>query len=83
MTAAGVGPLTRPVTSTEPGAHQAVLDLPFSEQGVGTIAGPHVRLRQARRQYHGGPAMPHSPSRRPGLGGLAVVSLMLFTAVPA
>jgi copper transport protein len=38
MPAAGVGPLTRPVTSTGPAAYQAVLDLPLSGQWVVTIA---------------------------------------------
>jgi copper transport protein len=38
MPAAGVGPLTRPVTSTGPGAYQAVLDLPLSGQWVVTVA---------------------------------------------
>ncbi len=38
MPAAGVGPLTRPVTGTGPGAYQAVLDLPLSGQWVVTIA---------------------------------------------
>lgn len=32
MPAAGVGPLTRPVSATGPGAYQAVLDLPLSGQ---------------------------------------------------
>lgn len=38
MPAAGVGPLTRPVTGAGPGAYQAVLDLPLSGQWVVTIA---------------------------------------------
>ena len=38
MPAAGVGPLTRTVTGTGPGAYQAVLDLPLSGQWVVTIA---------------------------------------------
>jgi copper transport protein len=38
MPAAGVGPLTRPVSVTGPGAYQAVLDLPLSGQWVVTIS---------------------------------------------
>lgn len=38
MPAAGVGPLTRPVSATGPGAYQAVLDLPLSGQWVVTIS---------------------------------------------
>ncbi len=38
MPAAGVGPLTRPVSGTGPGAYQSVLDLPLSGQWVVTIA---------------------------------------------
>jgi len=38
MPAAGVGPLTRPVSATGPGAYQSVLDLPLSGQWVVTIA---------------------------------------------
>lgn len=38
MPAAGVGPLTRPVSVTGPGAYQAVLDLPLSGQWLVTIS---------------------------------------------
>lgn len=38
MPAAGVGPLTRPVSVTGPGAYQAVLDLPLSGQWVVTVS---------------------------------------------
>jgi copper transport protein len=38
MPAAGVGPLTRPVTGTGPGAYQSVLDLPLSGQWLVTIS---------------------------------------------
>jgi copper transport protein len=38
MPAAGVGPLTRPVAATGPGAYQAVLDLPLTGQWVITIS---------------------------------------------
>lgn len=38
MPAAGVGPLTRPVTSTGPGTYQAVLDLPLSGRWVVAVS---------------------------------------------
>jgi copper transport protein len=38
MPAAGVGPLTRPVSVTGPGAYKAVLDLPLSGRWVVTIS---------------------------------------------
>ncbi|WP_420124166.1 FixH family protein [Nakamurella sp.] len=38
MPAAAVGPLTRPVTATGPGAYQAVLDLPLSGRWVVTVS---------------------------------------------
>jgi len=38
MPAAGVGPLSRPVSATGPGTYQAVLDLPLSGQWVLTIS---------------------------------------------
>lgn len=38
MPAAGVGPLTRPVSAIGPGAYQSVLDLPLSGQWVVTIS---------------------------------------------
>jgi copper transport protein len=38
MSAAGVGPLTRPVSVSGPGTYQAVLDLPLSGQWVVAIS---------------------------------------------